>query len=115
MTAPTEPRSPAQRAADAEHVAQHRLTQELAAAAPLDLTPRPVHITHADAQDVSKYRRARALAAESGAQLIIDDAVPVPFVPEPGAVVIPPHASHAEYRRLKADAERRGVPYVVHP
>jgi len=73
-----------------------------------------LHISREDAQDPQKYRRAKAIAAEKGQTLIIDPRVEQQQKKiEPGTVLIPRDADPATYRRMKADAVSRGVPYQV--
>jgi hypothetical protein len=79
----------------------------------LVVTPPDLHIANADALDSAKYRRARAMAAESGARLIIDPATPAPIVHEPGTIFIPRTAAPAAYKRLKERALAAGVPYAI--
>jgi hypothetical protein len=72
-----------------------------------------VHISAADARDPVKYRRAREIAATEGKTLVLDPAPVVTPQHADGTVIIPRAASPQEYRRMKADAETRGVPYQV--
>jgi len=79
----------------------------------LDLSERPLRISAADAGDVQKYRRARALAAEAGQPLVIDPPVEEKWTPPPGTLVFPRGLTHAEYRARRADAIARGLPYCI--
>ncbi len=82
----------------------------------IDLTPKPIYLSHEDAKDAAKYRRARALAEQGGQQLVIlAREEPGPFTPPADTVVIPKDASTATYRAMKAQAEARGLAYMVHP
>jgi|GEM_PF-5897975 len=72
------------------------------------------HISAEDGRDVGKYRFAKSKAAESGQSLIIDPpAAREPITHPAGTVVIPFNATPREYRQMKADAERRGVPFTI--
>lgn len=74
--------------------------------------PAPLHV--AAGVDSIVYRAAKAQAEREGRTLIID---PPParaaITHAPGTVLIPKDASVTEYRRLKNDAEQRGVPYAI--
>ena len=70
-----------------------------------------VHISHVDANDSAKYRRAKEQAAAAGRTLVIDPApVAAPRKPSAGAIVVTPATDVPTYRRLKAQAERDGKP-----
>ena len=76
--------------------------------------PSEYHISKADAQDSAKYRAAKAVAEEMHARLVIDPPVELPpAVRDASTVLIPKGSDHATYKRMKADAESRGVPYAV--
>jgi len=73
----------------------------------------PIHISTKDARDSAKYRFARASAEKEGRKLVIDPPVVETITPAAGTVMIPRDASPQEYRRMKADAESRGVPFMI--
>lgn len=76
--------------------------------------PTEHHISREDAKDPALYRRAKAIAEEMHARLIIDPAMEIPpAVRDASTVLIPRGADHATYKRMKADAEARGVPYWI--
>jgi hypothetical protein len=74
---------------------------------------RPLHLSAASAKDPARYRRAKAEANAAGVALVIDPPVFEPVAPVAGEIVIPKNASVAEYRKLKAEAIEKGVPYSV--
>ena len=76
--------------------------------------PEPVHISDLDAHDPGFYRHAKATAAATGADLIIDPPLPTEWrPPTPDSVIIEPGETIAQYRLAKEEAIRRGVPWCV--
>jgi hypothetical protein len=71
------------------------------------------HISHEDAKDSLKYRHAKLAAANAGKPLVIDPRVDTPVTHRTGTIMIPRNTTPAEYRRLKADAERLHLPYAI--
>jgi hypothetical protein len=73
-----------------------------------------LHISHEDGKIPARYQQAKAEAERQGRKFIIDPApASAPRVDPPGTIVIPRDASAFEYRRLKAVAEEKKVPYRV--
>lgn len=75
-------------------------------------TPEALHIAHDCTSET--YRAAKARATSEGRQLIIDPRpAEKPVATPAGTVIIPKNADVQTYRRMKADAETRGVPFQI--
>ena len=76
--------------------------------------PEPIHISDLDAHDPGFYRHAKATAAATGAELIIDEPIASEWrPPTPDSVILEKGATVAEYRAAKERAQKLGVPWCV--
>lgn len=75
----------------------------------LDFTDHGVFISHEDALNPQKFRRAQEMAAEKFQTLYIADPVPQPWQPPEDAIVLPHDATLEEHRAAKSEAEATGL------
>jgi hypothetical protein len=82
---------------------------------PMTFEDDPVRILRSDASDPAKYRRAKALAAEKGQRLVIEDDPPGESASPPpeGSIVLPYGADVRTYRALRAQALEQQKPLVM--